>query len=59
MNNDEKATWIVELEEDPETRDLIMPLPMELLKAQGWEIGDTLVWDVDETNKTVTLTKKK
>jgi hypothetical protein len=51
------TTWIVSLEEDPETGDLIMPLPEELLKSQGWNIGDTLVWDLDESSGTATLTK--
>lgn len=39
------TVWIVELEEDPETGELFMPIPMEAIKAQGWEIGDTLTWD--------------
>ena len=54
-----QTTWIVELEEDPETGDLIMPLPMELMASLGWNIGDTLVWNTDEQDKTVKLTKKK
>ena len=53
------TVWIIELEEDPETGDIIMPLPTELLEAQGWQIGDTLNWDLDEATKTATLTKKK
>ena len=50
--------WILELQEDPDTGDLYMDLPEELIKSQGWEIGDTLVWDVDETTQTATLSKK-
>ena len=53
-----ETTWIISLEEDPETGDLVMPLPEELLNSQGWKIGDTLVWDVDEKTQTATLTKK-
>jgi len=53
-----ETTWIITLEEDPETGDLIMPLPDELLAAQGWEVGDTLVWDVDTEAQTASLTKK-
>jgi len=56
--NTPETTWIVELEEDPETGDLIMPLPDELIKAQGWEIGDTLTWDIDESTGSVSLSKK-
>jgi hypothetical protein len=43
-----ETTWIVTLEEDPETGELIMPLPLEALQAQGWDIGDLLTWSVDE-----------
>ena len=53
-----ETTWIITLEEDPETGDLVMPLPEGLLESQGWQIGDTLVWDVDETAGTATLTRK-
>ena len=38
--------------------DLIMPLPAELIEAQGWNIGDTLAWDVDSVNGAVSLSKK-
>ena len=34
-----KTSWIIGLEEDPETGDLILPLPDELLESQGWKIG--------------------
>ena len=53
-----ETTWIVELEEDPETGDLVMPIPLEALAANGWGIGDTLTWQVSEFGE-VTLTKKQ
>lgn len=54
----EKQThWIVELEEDPESGDLMMPLPPEMLKDLGWNIGDTLTWKIDETGE-ISLTKQ-
>jgi hypothetical protein len=34
----------VTLEEDPETGDLVMPFPPELLAQVGWDYGDVLVW---------------
>lgn len=37
-------TWTITVEEDPETGDLILPLPDELIKLQGWVDGDTLEW---------------
>lgn len=53
-----ETSWIITLEEDPETGDMIMPLPEDLLKEQDWNIGDTLVWDFNEVDKTATLKKK-
>ena len=53
-----ETSWIITLEEDPKTGDLVMPLPTELLESQGWAIGDTLVWDFDDVDKTATLKKK-
>jgi hypothetical protein len=54
-----ETTWIVTLEEDPETGDLIMPIPTELMEAQGWAIGDTLDWDIDKLTGSASLSKKK
>lgn len=51
-----QTTWIVSLEEDPETGDLVMPIPDEALAANGWRIGDTLTWNIDDEG-TVTLTR--
>ena len=53
-----ETTWIIQLEEDPETGDLIMPLPRELIEAQGWVIGDTLTWGNGDTDDSYSLTKK-
>lgn len=50
--------WIVELEEDPDTGDLLMPIPPEVLALQGWDIGDVLTWDVNETTGEISLSKK-
>jgi bifunctional DNA-binding transcriptional regulator/antitoxin component of YhaV-PrlF toxin-antitoxin module len=36
--------WTVNVEEDPETGDLILPLPTDLLEEAGWKEGDTLEW---------------
>lgn len=51
-----ETTWIITLEEDPETGELIMPLPLEAMQAQGWDIGDLLTWSVDESGA-ITLKK--
>jgi len=50
------TTWIVTLEQDPETGDLVMPIPTEVLDANGWRIGDTLTWNIDDEG-TATLTR--
>lgn len=52
-----ETTWIVELEEDPETGDIIMPLPDELIASQGWAIGDVLEWDINEETGEISLRK--
>jgi len=52
------TTWTVELEEDPNTGDIVMPLPAEALEANGWQVGDELTWGIDERSQQVTLTKK-
>ena len=56
-------TYTVKLEEDPEDKDLVLPIPTELLNQMGWDIGDDLVWkdnfdgtfllakEVDKSNK--------
>jgi hypothetical protein len=49
--------WTVTLEEDPDTGDLIMPIPQEVLDLQGWSEGDLLEW-FDQGNGSWQLTKK-
>lgn len=52
------TTWIVDVQEDPETGDLFMELPPELLASQGWVEGTVLTWGVDENGDT-SLRKKQ
>ena len=40
-----KNKWTLTLEEDPQTGDLMMPFPPELLNQVGWDLGDTLIWE--------------
>jgi hypothetical protein len=54
-----EKTWIVELEEDPDTGDLVMPLPPAMLTELGWDIGDTLEWNQDKETGGWSLTKKR
>ena len=55
--NTKTTTWIVELEEDPETGELVMPIPLEAIDASGWKIGDTLTWEISQDGE-ICLTKK-
>jgi hypothetical protein len=50
--------WTVTIEEDPETGDLILPLPQEMLDLQGWVEGDTLDW-IDNKDGTWCIQKVK
>lgn len=50
------TSWTVTVEEDPETGELILPLPQELLDSKGWMEGDELEW-IDNQDGTWTLEK--
>lgn len=50
--------WTVQLEEDQETGELILPLPPDLLSQLGWNFGDTIEWE-DMKDGSFSLTKKK
>jgi hypothetical protein len=49
---------VVTLEQDPETGDLILPIPTELLSQMGWIEGTELFW-IDNENGTYSLKEKK
>lgn len=38
--------WTVELQEDPETKELILPIPTDLLAQMGWSEGTDLWWEI-------------
>ena len=50
-------SWTLNLEEDPETDDLILTFPPELLEQAGWKEGDELIWK-DNQNGSWSLTKR-
>jgi len=37
--------YIVEVERDPKTGEMILPFPKELVDAVGWSVGDQLIWE--------------
>lgn len=50
-------TWIVQIEEDPETGQLLLPFPPDLLSQMGWSEGTELFWE-DNGDSTITLKDK-
>jgi hypothetical protein len=50
-------TWVLTVEEEPETTDLFLTLPEDLLKEVGWKTGDILEW-VEQDDKSWILRKK-
>jgi hypothetical protein len=59
MNNDTSSSWQFEVitHECPETGDLILPIPPELMKQMGWEEGDTLDFGQDDRGRWI-ISKK-
>ena len=51
-------SYLVTLETDSETGDLILPLPEKLMEETGWKTGDTLDWK-DNGDGTFSMTKQK
>jgi len=49
--------YILTVEEDPETGDLVLPFTDEILAKCGWQVGDTLTWTV-KTNGSIIISKK-
>lgn len=43
-----EKTYEVITQEDPETGDLILPIPQPVLDALGWKEGTNLNFDIDD-----------
>ena len=56
--NNSDTSCIVELVLDPESGDLVLPIPDHLWTILGWEIGDTLTWKVDPETHQLSITNK-
>jgi len=52
----DQITYEVITQEDPETGDIILPIPQELLDKMGWVEGDSLEW-VQTTDDSWVLSK--
>lgn len=55
---EQSKTWIVTLEEDPETGDVILPFPDDMLEEAGWREGDVLEW-IDNQDGSWSLVKQE
>jgi len=53
-----QPNWTVTLEEDPDTGEVILPLPNDMLSQLGWTEGATIYW-IDNKTGTFTLTDKE
>ena len=49
-------SWTINLEKDPETGDLILPLNDDILEGTGWKTGDNIEW-IDNKNGSWTMKK--
>lgn len=54
----QNKSWVVTVEEDPATGDLILPIPQDLLNQVGWDFGDTVIFE-DHENGSWGLKKKE
>lgn len=49
--HNDNVTYEVITQEDPDTGDLILPIPQELLDRLGWKPGDNLEWVQDDKER--------
>jgi len=54
----DQTRWTATLEQDPETGELILPFPPDILTQVGWDFGDVLTWK-DNNDGSWTLLKKE
>lgn len=40
-------SWILQVVKDPDSDDLMLEFPEEVLKAANLKVGDTLVWSIE------------
>ena len=51
------SRYVITVEEDPETGELVLPFSDEMLAEVGWVVGDTLSWEIQDDGSW-TLRKK-
>lgn len=56
----ENKVWHTVVEQDPENPEsYIITFPDEVIAEAGWEIGDTLIWDLQEDGSIILSKKTK
>lgn len=56
-NQNINTRYEVITQEDPETGDVILPLPLPLLNKLGWKEGDIVEWKKGEDGQFILLKK--
>lgn len=44
-------TWTTEIIEDPDTKELLITFPEDMLKIMEWEEGTVVCWEITTDNK--------
>jgi len=50
---EDPISYEVITQEDPETGDLIIPIPPSLLKSLAWKEGDNVQFDIDDLGRVI------
>ena len=45
--NENAKSWILQVVKDPNSDDLMLEFPVNLLKAANLKVGDTLEWSIE------------
>lgn len=53
-----QTKWTLEIQEDPETGELILEFPDDVFEGTGWQIGDSIKW-IDNGDGSWTLRKSE
>ena len=46
-----QQTWTTEIIEDPDTKELLITFPEDMLKVMEWEEGTVVCWSITTDNK--------
>lgn len=52
-------SWIIEVQENGETKELFIEFPQDAIDQAGWDEGDTIIWEELPDGSGYVLTKKE